>query len=73
MKGKKKRRDWRTPAVMLALLLSGIAAILLIQPWDSRAVMVTNPTLNPAVTPRVEVVDLAAHPAKHRPSDGRKG
>ena len=60
MKRKKRRRDWRTPAVMLALLLSGIAAIWLIQPADSRAVMVANPTLNPSVTPRVELVDLTA-------------
>ena len=60
MKRNKKRRDWRTPAVMLALLLAGIAAIWLIQPADSRAVMVANPTLNPSVTPRVEVVDLTA-------------
>lgn len=60
MKRNKKRRDWRTPAVMLALLLAGIAAIWLIQPADSRAVMVANPTLNPSVTPRVELVDLTA-------------
>ena len=61
MKRKKKKRDARTLAVMLALLMCGVASILLITPNAERATAVGHPTLSPSVTPRLELMDLPAN------------
>lgn len=68
MKKKKKDRGLRTAAVMLSLLLSGMAAMLLLMPRQNRAVEASRSTLSLDGRLPVEVADLTDDDAGDAPA-----
>ena len=62
MKRKKKDQGLKTVAIMLALLLAGMVAMLILMPHQNRAAMVSSPTLSPAIDLPLEVVDFPDEP-----------
>ena len=59
MKRKKKDQGLKTVAIMLALLLAGMVALLILMPRQNRAQPVNSPTLSPALDLPLEVLDIS--------------